>query len=129
MSVKKIDYMLIIKAFLIFAVTSIASIVIFAAVIYFLEGGYEYSPLFATVSLGVGCFFAAWFLGRKTARKGIAIGFLTGAAGFVLATLVSLLVNSGALTVHTLLRFVIFILFGMVGGIIGVNQNSTIKYV
>ena len=39
---KKLDLKLIIKIFLVFLLISTAMVFVFAAVIYFLEGGYEY---------------------------------------------------------------------------------------
>ncbi len=126
---KKIDYILLLKAFLIFVLTSVFGIFVFAAAMFFLEGGYEYSPLFATLSLGIGCFSTSWILGRKIGKKGIVIGFLTGIIVFVVATLISIFVNSTAFTIHTLLRFIIFLLSSMIGAIIGVNQNGNRKYI
>ncbi|MBE6787359.1 MAG: TIGR04086 family membrane protein [Ruminococcaceae bacterium] len=129
MDFKKFDYIMSLKALFIWGISSAACVFIFAAVMYFLESGYEYSPLFATVSLGVGCFFASWFLGRKIGKKGIVIGLLVGSAVFIVATLITLIVNSGGLSIHSLLRFIIFLLSSMIGAIIGVNQNGNKKYI
>ncbi len=126
---KKIDYIMLLKAFLVWVLTSTAGVLAFAVGMFFLESGYEYSPLFATISLGVGCFFASWFLGKKIGKKGIVIGILVGGVIFIVATLISLIVNSGALSVHTLLRLIIFLLSSMIGAIIGVNQNGNRKYI
>ncbi len=129
MADKRIDYIMFLKALLIWLLSTTVSIFLFAAVMYFLESGYEYSPLFATVSLGIGCFFASWFLGNKIAKRGIVIGILVGGVVFIIATLITLIINSGALSIHTLLRFVIFLLSSMIGAIIGVNQNTNKKYI
>ena len=107
---KKIDYISLIKAFVIWLLSSAACIFLFAAVMYFLEGGYQYSPLFATVCLAVGCFMSSLFLGNKIGKNGILIGLAVGGTVFILATLVTLLVNSGSVSVHILLRLIIFLL-------------------
>lgn len=126
---KKIDYILLLKAFIIWLISSAVTIFLFAAAMYFLESGYKYSPIFATVCLAVGCFVAALYLGNKIGKNGILIGLVVGGTVFVLATLVTLLVNSGALGVHTLLRLIIFLLASMIGAIIGVNCKDNRKYI
>ncbi len=126
---KKIDYILILKAFVIWLLLSAVSIFLFATIMYFLEGGYRYSPLFATICLAIGCFAAALYLGNKIGKNGILIGLAVGGVVFIVATLVTLLVNSGALSVHTLLRLIIFLLASMIGAIIGVNRKDSQKYI
>lgn len=126
---KKIDYIMLLKALLIWVLSSAVSIFVFATVMYFLEGGYRYSPLFATVALAVGCFMSSLYLGNKIGKNGILIGLSLGGTVFVLSTLITLLVNSGALSVHTLLRLIIFLLASMIGAIIGVNRKDNRKYI
>lgn len=126
---KKLDLKLIIKIFLVFLLISTAMVFVFAAVIYFLEGGYEYSPLFATISVAVGCFAAAFVAGLKLKRKGILIGFAVGFSAFMLITLAALLVNSSAIGLHTLLRLFIMLLCAFIGGVLGVNRNTEPKYI
>ncbi len=129
MSVKKIDYISILKAFLIWLFSSAACIFLFASAMYFLEGGYEYSPLFATVCLAVGSFAASLYLGNKMGQNGILIGLAVGGTVFIVATLITLLVNSGAVSMHILLRLVILMLASLIGAIIGVNRKDSQKYI
>lgn len=126
---KKIDYIILLKTILIFVIFSAVSVFIFAAALYFLESGYEYSPLFATISIAIGCFAAAFYLGGKLGKNGILIGFSVGGIVFIIATLVTLLVNSGAVSMHILLRLVILMLSSLVGAIIGVNRKDNQKYI
>ena len=126
---KKIDYKLLLKTFIIFVIFSAVSVFLFAAALYFLEGGYEYSPLFATISIAIGCFAASLYLGGKIGKNGILIGFSVGGLVFIIATLVTLLVNSGAVSLHILLRLFILMLASLIGAIIGVNRKDSQKYI
>lgn len=126
---KKIDLALLIKASLVFLISSAVAVFLFAVGMYFLEGGFEYSPLFATISVAVGCLLASLFLGIKIQKNGILIGLAVSGAVFVILTLVTLLVNKGAVNIHILLRLVILMLSSMIGAIIGVNRNTQQKYI
>jgi putative membrane protein (TIGR04086 family) len=126
---KKIDLALIIKASLVFLISSAVAVFLFAVGMYFLEGGFEYSPLFATISVAVGCLLASLYLGIKIQKNGILIGLAVSGAVFVILTLVTLLVNKGAVNIHILLRLVILMLSSMIGAIIGVNRNTQQKYI
>ena len=126
---KKIDLALIIKAILVFLLSSVIAVFLFAIGMYFLEGGFQYSPLFATISVAVGCLLASLYLGIKKQKNGILIGLLVGGIVFIILTLITLLVNKGAVSVHILLRLIILILSSMIGAIIGVNRNSQQKYI
>jgi len=126
---KRISLSLIIKTVIIGVLVSLAAVLVFATIMYFLEGGYEYSPLFATVSIAIGCFFASLFLGNKLGKSGILIGLGVGGITFITVTLITLLVNSGAVSIHILLRFIILLLSSLIGAIIGVNRKAEQKYI
>ena len=126
---KKIDITLIIKTIAVFLITSIIAVLLFAVAMYFLEGGYKYSPIYATVSVAVGCFMSALYLGMRLQKNGILIGLAVGGLIFVLITLVTLLINNGAVSIHILLRLVILMLASLIGGILGVNRKSEPKYI
>lgn len=119
----------LIKAIVIFVIVVVVSAFIFATAMYFLEKGYEYAPLFATLCMAAGSFTASWYLGVTIGKKGIIIGTLSGGVVFIVTALITLLVNSGAVTLHLLLRFVILILTSVIGAIIGVNKNNNKKFV
>lgn len=129
MNDKKIGGVHLIKAVILFAVTEVIVAFVFAAGMYFLEGGFEYAPLLATVCLAAGAFAAAWYLGAAIGEKGIIIGALVGGTVFIITALITLLVNSGAVTLHLLLRFIIILLSSMIGAIIGVNKKANQKFV
>lgn len=126
---KKIDLILLLKAVIIWVALSVVSVFVFAAAMYFLEGGYEYSPLFATISVAIGSLVTAFFVGNVLGKNGILIGLGVGGISFLIITLVTLLVNSGAVSMHILLRLIIMLLASLIGGIVGVNRKAERKYI
>ena len=125
---KSINYFKIIKTALILIAVSLIGILIFATVMYFLEGGYEFSPLFATVSVALGCLLASLSLARSVGKKGFLIGGAVGFVTFIILTLIALVANDSGITVNALFRFIIIMLASIIGGIIGVNKKQE-KYI
>ncbi len=126
---KNIEYKALIKALFLFLISSALCVLIFAVAMFYLETGFKFSPLFATLAIAVGCLTASFYLGKKIGKKGFLIGLGVGAFVFAVVTLISLIVNSGSVTVHTLLRLVILLLSSMIGGIIGVNRKVNQSYI
>ncbi len=129
MGENKLTYINIIKAVIIFIFTLVSAVFIFAAALYVLEGGYEFSPLFASLSLALGGFASSFYIGNFKGEKGILLGSAVGALIFIITTLITLLVNSGAITVYLLLRFIIILLASMIGAILGVNKKHSKKFI
>ena len=111
-----------------FAVAAVF-IFIFAAAMYFAELDKIYSVVFATVSVAFGCFAAAYIAAKLNKSKGFLIGAVTGGIVFVAVLLISLAVDKGAIGINTLFHFIIFMLSGIVGGVIGVNKSQSTKYI
>jgi len=84
---------------------------------------------FATVSLGAGSFFAAFYAARKIKEKGYLIGLLTGLFVFITVVLISLLISKDSVTYNTLFHFIIIMLSSITGGILGVNFKNSKKYI
>lgn len=126
---KKINYFTIFKTFLIEILTSFLFVLIFAVVMLLLEGGYQFSNLFATVSVAAGTLVAAFYLGKKLGNKGIFIGGSIGGITFIIITILSLILDNGAVGMNMLLRFIIIMLSGLIGGIIGVNKKTNQRYI
>ena len=126
---KKLDYIFFIKALLILVFTTVASMFVFAAVMYFLEGGYEFSPLFATISLGVGTLVTSFFASKKIGKRGFLVGAIIGAAAFFVITLIGLMASKEIFTLNTLFRLIILMLSSIIGGILGVNNKANQKYI
>lgn len=122
-------YSVFIKGFIIEALITAVGVLTFAVVMYFLEAGYEYSAVFATVSLAIGCFFGAFFAAKKLGQKGLLNGAIVGIITFATILVISLIVDKGAVTVNTLFHLIIFMLSSVIGGIVGVNKAHNKKYI
>ena len=121
-------WILIIKSAVMLIISSAIFMALFSALMYFLELDKDYSPIFATVSVAIGCFITAYFTSRKIGQKGLIIGLITGLSVFILITVISLIVDKGTVTSNTLFHFIIFVLSSLIGGVMGVNKKSK-KYI
>ncbi len=126
---KKIDYIFLVKSLFILVFTTVAVMFVFAAVMYFLEGGYELSPIFATVSLAIGAFVTSFFASKKIGQKGFIIGLIIGGICFFAVTLVGLMSSKDIFTLNTLFRLIILMLSSLIGGVMGVNNKGNHKYI
>lgn len=108
---------------------TLAAMCIFAAIMLFADLDREYSVPFATVSLALGSFAAAYSVSRKSERKGYVTGTVIGIITFVVVTVISVIVNKSGLSINTLFHFVIIVLASAIGGIIGVNKGKNKKYI
>ncbi len=126
---KKIDYIFLLKVLIIEALTTVAVMFAFALVLYFLEGGFQFSPLFATISLGLGCFLSSLYAAGKIGQKGLLIGAIIGGVTFIIVTLVGLMGSKEIFTLNTLFRFIILMLLSFIGGVLGVNSKQNQKYI
>lgn len=122
-------YSVFIKAFIIEAIITAVGVLVFAVIMYFLDAGYEYSAVFATVSLAIGCFFGAFYAAKKFGQKGLLNGAIVGIITFAIILVVSLIVDKGAVTVNTLFHLIIFMLSSVIGGVLGVNKAQNKKYI
>lgn len=126
---KKIDYIFLLKVLIILILITAISIFLFATVLYFLEGGYQYSPLFATISLGMGCFAASFYASKKIGKRGLIIGSVIGGITFLMITLISLMASKDIFTLNTLFKLIIIMLMSFIGGVLGVNSKQNQKYI
>lgn len=107
---------------------TLAAMLIFAAVLLFLNIDRAYAVPFATISLAVGSFIASRYTAKKIGDKGYLIGIIIGAVLFVFITALSLVVGN-SLSLNTFFHFVIIMLSSIVGGIMGVNKDKNKKYI
>ncbi len=110
-------------------ITTVVFIIVFAAVMYFLELDKSYSVVLATVSVAFGDFVTAYILAKKNKVKGFITGLAVGSAVFVIILLISLIADKGAVSINTLFHFIIFVLSGIIGGVMGVNKADSTKYI
>lgn len=101
---------------------------IFSAVIIFLNIDRAYAVPFATISIGIGSFFAGKITGRKLCNKGYLVGLVIGLITFLTITLLSLILGN-SLSINTIFHFVIILLSSIIGGITGVNYKKNKKYI
>ncbi|MBQ3546982.1 MAG: TIGR04086 family membrane protein [Clostridia bacterium] len=126
---KKIDYIFLLKVLIIEVLTTVAAMFLFATILYFLEGGYQYSPLFATISLGIGTMAASLYAAKKVGQRGMLVGSIIGGVTFILITLLSLMASKDIFTVNTLFKLIIVMLLSLIGGVLGVNSKQNQKYI
>jgi len=108
--------------------TTLVSMLFFAAIILFLNIDRAYAAPFASISIAFGCFIASKITAKKIGDKGYLIGLIVGTVVFIIITLLSLILG-GKLSINTLFHFVIIILSSLSGGIVGVNSNKSKKYI
>ena len=104
--------------------TVLAAMLLFAALIYFLNLDRAYAAPLATLSLGLGSFTAALFVSKKTGQKGYLTGIIVGLITFAIVTAISIIVSNAGITINTLFHFIIILLASAIGGILGVNSGQ-----
>ncbi len=124
-----IDLGFIIKTVILGIITTGIFILLFSVFMYLSQMGYEYSPVFATVSLAAGTFVSAFYAAKKIGSRGFLTGIIVGGVTFIAVTLISLIVDKGSLTSNTLFHFIIIMLSALIGGIMGVNKAHNKKYI
>ncbi len=123
------NYSYIIKAIILGVATTAISVFLFAIFMFLTEKGYEYSTVFGTAAVALGSFVVAFYISRKRQSKGLLTGLITGIAVFLIVTVVSLIVDKGAITVNTLFHLIIFLLSSLIGSVLGVNKKENRKYI
>ncbi len=126
---KKLNYIFLLKVLLIELITTTLTMLLFATVLYFLEGGFQFSPLFASISLGLGCFLASLYASKKIGQKGLLVGSIVGGISFIIITLISLMASKDVFTLNTLFKLIILMLMSFIGGVLGVNLKQNQKYI
>ena len=119
---------LYLKTGLIGVAVLIGSLLLFAAGMTLLEGGFAYAPLFATLSAAAGAFAASFYLAKTRKQKGWLSGLAVGGIAFALLTVIGLATSGVGMTLTSLFRFVILTLCAMIGGILGVGKAGEHRY-
>lgn len=83
----------------------------------------------ASLSIAVGTFFGGFFAAKKLKKNGLIIGALCGLLMFILFTLIGIAAFGSAPSASTLIRLLIFVTSGAIGGIIGVGNADKRKIV
>lgn len=83
----------------------------------------------ASISLAAGSFSGGFFAAKKLGKNGLITGALCGLATFLIFTLIGIAAFGNAPGSSTLIRLLIFITAGAIGGIIGVGNADKRKIV
>lgn len=89
----------------------------------------ELCSLFASFCVAIGSFLGGMIAAKKTGKKGFAAGGLTGLVLLIIFSLISLIAFKTTPTGATLVRSIIFLLGGIIGGILGVGSEGKRKIV
>ena len=100
----------------------------FSAIMYFSNLSNELSPVLATISVASGVLVAAFYAAKKVGSKGYLVGLAVGGITFLIILLISLVVDSGGITINTVFHLIIIMLAALIGGISGVNKRGK-KYI
>lgn len=128
---KGLEFLL--KPVLIGSVFGVASILVLLVIIALILStgifSLELCSLFASVCVAIGSFLGGMIAAKKSGKKGFVAGGLTGLVLLVLFSLLSLIAFKTTPTGATLVRSFIFLLGGIIGGIIGVGSENKRKIV
>lgn len=108
--------------------SALVSMLVFSAVLLFLNIDRAYATPFATISIAIGGFIASRYSSKKIGDKGYLVGLIIGIVIFIVITALSIIVGN-SLSLNTLFHFIIILLASIVGGITGVNQSNHKKYI
>ncbi|MCM1054820.1 MAG: TIGR04086 family membrane protein [Bacteroides sp.] len=104
------------------AVSVLIAAAVCSAAVYAMQLPVEICGALGVLSLGFGCLAAGYTLGRKKQRHGIKQGVLCGSALFLLCVSASVIFGS-VTAAGFFARLAVCIVFGAVGGVIGVNRQ------
>ena len=131
MDKKGFFYRLSIKSIIIGLICGTAAIsvilLLFALIMSFGIIPVSLSSLLSSFALSMGALFAGFMTAKIEKKNGLLYGFLTGAILFLIFTVISLLGVKSTPTLTTLLKGIITIIAGGVGGILGVNTGNKRK--
>lgn len=99
----------------------------FIMLVFGLDDGF--SAPFATLSLGLGAFSAAFYTARRVGSRGYLVGLIVGIISFLTVLLISLFVSKQSIGANTVFHLVIIVISSLIGGILGVNFKSSKKFI
>ena len=79
--------------------------------------------IMSLICMSLGAFFGGMAAAKIYKEKGFLIGALNGVIFFFLTTVISFALNADTMTYISLIKFIIFTLSSMIGGVIGVNMK------
>ena len=76
--------------------------------------------------LSMGAFFGGFIATKITKSAGLVMGLITGFTIFMLVAIFGLIKNNDAVTLLTLIKLVATLIFGGIGGILGLQKKERI---
>lgn len=86
----------------------------------------ELTNIITISTLGAGTIVGGAVASRITKSAGLITGLITGFTVFLLVTIIGLCKSSDSITYLTFIRLAVTVIFGGIGGIIGVNKKEKI---
>ena len=83
----------------------------------------------ASIAIAAGSFFGGISAAKKLGKNGLVIGAICGFLLFIILTLIGVAAFKSAPGTSTVIRLLIFVVSGAIGGIIGVSGNDKRKIV
>ena len=108
--------------------STLVTMLIFAAVLLVFNIDRAYAAPFATISVAIGSFIASYISAKKINNKGYLTGLVIGIVVFAIISILSLIFGN-SFSLNTIFHLIIIILASTVGGILGVNADKHKKYI
>lgn len=87
------------------------------------------AALMSCIAVAIGSLCGGFSAAKRMGSKGMIVGTLTGCVIFILLLIASLIATHTGFTYFSLIKAVIVIISGALGGILGVNMTKKQKYV
>lgn len=84
------------------------------------------SPLVIALSV-ISSFFAGFVSAKISKKRGLVYGALTGMLLFAVFVVSGLIASHEAISMTAVIRLVVMVLAGAIGGLLGVNRKSKVK--
>lgn len=119
----------LIKGLIIGLIVTVLLFIVFALGMSFYILPTTSANIVASLSVTTGSFCSGFFTAKKLAKNGLITGALCGVAMFLLSTLIGIAAFGKAPGTATLIRLLLFVTSGAIGGIIGVGNTDKRKIV
>ncbi len=79
----------------------------------------------SSLSLGLGSFFGSRYTAKKIGEKGYLCGIINGGILFLMTFILGIILNGFSFTAISIVRLITVMLCGIIGGITGINSDSS----
>ena len=110
-------------------ITGISIFTLIFSLIFSIAGMYPADAVkyISLVFLGIGGLAGGYISARINKASGLAVGMLTGFIIFIVILIAGLSNSLGTITLFTLYKLIVLLVFSGLGGILGVNKQTKIK--